>query len=115
MSIALDLSALDPEFKQHAHRGIGRYVKELKNYFENYSDLKNQISFFDHRSILGEYGTFLNSICDYLPVFRQTVKQQLILPGFYRQVARQKKTDFSFSRSHGCARQLYASIYSDST
>lgn len=91
MNIALDLSALDPQFKQHAQRGIGRYVRELKNYFENHSQIKEQVEFFDHMSILGNCGQILNNACDYLPVFKQTFKQQLVLPAFYRNAARKNK------------------------
>ncbi len=94
MSIALDLSALDPTFKEHAHRGIGRYVRELKNYFEE--NRNDQISFFDHRSVLGKFASVMSAGCDYLPAFRQTVKQQIVLPLSYRNKARKNQQVFHF-------------------
>jgi glycosyltransferase involved in cell wall biosynthesis len=90
MKVALDLSGLDPKFKQHAHRGIGRYVRELKKYFEEQSDLSEQVEFFDHNNIGGRYGSILTNACNYLPLCKQTIKQQLILPAFYRANSKQK-------------------------
>jgi glycosyltransferase involved in cell wall biosynthesis len=76
--VALDVSALDPNFKGHAQRGIGRYVSELKKYFDSHQDDEVTISYFNHKDLLttGLAGTLVNA----LPVGRTTVRQQFLYP-----------------------------------
>lgn len=77
--IGLDISALDPNFKEHAHRGIGRYVRELKNYFDGFSGNKNaQVNFFDHTHFRA--GRALDSLINCAPLGRETIRQQLVYP-----------------------------------
>jgi glycosyltransferase involved in cell wall biosynthesis len=70
----LDTSALDPTFKEHAARGIGRYVRELTHYFASCSDAKVRVLPFDHRTLI-PYGWVGR-----LSRGRQTLKQQLLYP-----------------------------------
>ncbi len=80
-SIGLDTSALDAGFKAHAARGIGRYVRELKRYFDGLSgDIPGgmQIAEFDHRDFT--LGNTADRIIDRLPFGRQTARQQLLYP-----------------------------------
>lgn len=77
-SLAFDSSALLPGFKEHAARGIGRYVAELKGFFDSHPDPEISVSYFDHAEVIG--GSVLSSLIDRLPAGRQTVKQQLFYP-----------------------------------
>ena len=75
-SLAFDISALDPKFKEHSTRGIGRYARELKKYFdENNIDF---IDYFDHLQI-SDY-PLLSKLINYAPAGRHTLKQQLLYP-----------------------------------
>jgi glycosyltransferase involved in cell wall biosynthesis len=76
--VAFDVSALDPNFKGHAQRGIGRYVSELKKYFDSARDDEVAISYFNHKDLLttGVAGALVNA----LPVGRTTVRQQFLYP-----------------------------------
>jgi glycosyltransferase involved in cell wall biosynthesis len=79
MRIALDTSALDPMFRAHAIRGTGRYVAELYRRLppllhEADSDL---LSFRYHES---GRGGIVDSLVDYLPAGRTTVRHQLLYP-----------------------------------
>lgn len=76
--IGLDVSALAPDFKEHALRGIGRYVLELKKYFETArSDLVEVKPF---RVDDFHSSSFLKNIVNKLPYGRQTIAQQLVTP-----------------------------------
>lgn len=76
--VALDTSALDPKFKSHASRGIGRYVRELKAYFDANSHPTFSIEHFDHREF--KEGGIINRMIEMLPAGRQTIRQQLVYP-----------------------------------
>ena len=77
--IAFDISALDPNFKAHAQRGIGRYVSELVKYFSNE---QYPVQRFDHNSLPAR-SPFLKSI-DWIsrvsPLGRNTLRQQFLYP-----------------------------------
>jgi glycosyltransferase involved in cell wall biosynthesis len=76
--IGLDISALDLKFKSHAQRGIGRYVSELKKYFDSHTGAGMDIGTFDHREFRDS--GILSKIIDKLPAGRQTIRQQLLYP-----------------------------------
>lgn len=71
--IAFDISALDPNFKAHAQRGIGRYVRELRKYFDQSAQLP--ISYFDSASLLDK--SLFSKFLDLAPLGKQTLKQHL--------------------------------------
>ena len=81
--VGLDVSALDPLFKAHAQRGIGRYVSELKKYFEAHQGSNLRVSYFDHR-VLRASGPRALAYChkavDLAPFGRATLRQQLLFP-----------------------------------
>lgn len=84
MKLALDISALDPDFKEHSQRGIGRYVRELKNYLDVHAlEDGSRATYFDHRSVGGPFGKAISRAADYLPFGKSTIKQQLLLPFLY--------------------------------
>jgi len=89
--IGFDTSALDPGFKAHAQRGIGRYVKELKSFFENSKAVGIDVQFFDYTFINSP--KFAEKIFELVPVGRQTLKQQIYYPLLYR---RGRLADFNF-------------------
>jgi len=76
--IGLDISALDSSFKAHAGRGTGRYVLELKRYFENNPAADFVVQQFSQHELL--CGGVLPRAVDLLPFARQTVRQQLLFP-----------------------------------
>lgn len=80
--VGFDISGLDPSFKGHAGRGIGRYVAELHNYFINKITLNNldqtRVGFFDYKSFA--LPNFLDKGLKAMPVGRQTIRQQLFYP-----------------------------------
>ena len=80
MHIALDVSALDPEFRAHAVRGTGRYVSELYSGFLNKIEAsqESQLSTFRYTD-LGK-GTFLDSCIDYLPAGKMMLRHQVAYP-----------------------------------
>lgn len=77
-TVGFDVSALDPKFKSHAFRGIGRYVQELKAYFDRNVSEDMRVGYFDHRDFR-EKG-MINSLIEFLPAGRQTMRQQLVYP-----------------------------------
>jgi alpha-1,3-rhamnosyl/mannosyltransferase len=78
VSVALDCSALDPGFKEHAQRGIGRYVGQLAQYFERAGSIDHvRVGKFDHRSV--QSGPFFRWI-DFAPMGRTTLRQQIAFP-----------------------------------
>lgn len=77
--VGFDTSALDAGFKAHAGRGIGRYVRELKRYFDSLSgDAALAIKEFSHRDLRG--GGTLSAVIERLPLGRQTARQQVMVP-----------------------------------
>ena len=82
-TIGLDISGIDPTFKEHAARGIGRYVKELKFYFDSINTSVNtkdniNISYFDYNFF--KLPAFGEKIINKLPVGKMTVRQQIVYP-----------------------------------
>jgi glycosyltransferase involved in cell wall biosynthesis len=81
-TVGIDTSALDPTFKAHAFRGIGRYVKNLLSEFEKLPCdelIKNvSIDFFSHTDF--KIPAKLDKLVNYLPCGRQTIRQQLYYP-----------------------------------
>lgn len=76
-SVGLDISALDPSFREHAARGIGRYVAELKGYFDRATPSSLDVRYFDYRSLRsGAVDTLIGR----LPFGRVTLRQQLLYP-----------------------------------
>lgn len=95
MKVALDISALDPTFKEHAQRGIGRYVGELKKYFDSASlERGDSVSYFHHRDVGGKFGQLISRSIDYLPAGKATLKQQLVLPFLYRSLRESRLLHF---------------------
>jgi glycosyltransferase involved in cell wall biosynthesis len=78
ITVGLDTSGIDPSFKSHAQRGIGRYVFELIKVLQQTSDPDIAVDFFDHTSVV-EGGIGARAI-DYMPCGRTTLKQQLLYP-----------------------------------
>ncbi|RMG41383.1 MAG: glycosyltransferase family 1 protein [Candidatus Dadabacteria bacterium] len=77
-TVGLDISALDPGYKEHAFRGIGRYVKKLKEYFDSHRSELINIKYFDHTCFNAP--RVVNSVVDALPAGKNTVKMQLLYP-----------------------------------
>lgn len=75
--IGIDTSALDPKFKEHSQRGIGRYVSKLTQHLGE-GDSEIAIGKFDHTS-LGNLGV-MDKVADLLPAGKMTFKQQLLYP-----------------------------------
>jgi len=78
ISVGLDLSALDPTFKSHAHRGIGRYVAELHRYFESHQDPEAQVGFFDHEALRRD--AFADRMVSLLPCGKTSLRQHVVYP-----------------------------------
>lgn len=76
--VGLDISALDENFKEHSLRGIGRYVRELNNYFMQHRDPELQVGNFDHRDFMDR--GLINRAIDLLPAGKNTVRQQIVYP-----------------------------------
>ncbi|NLF25024.1 MAG: glycosyltransferase family 4 protein [Deltaproteobacteria bacterium] len=78
LDVGLDTSALDPNFKEHAARGIGRYVKELKNYFEANPPQDVRVRFFQHNSFARL--PLVERVLDRFPAGKTTLENQLLYP-----------------------------------
>ncbi|RMD84180.1 MAG: glycosyltransferase family 1 protein [Candidatus Dadabacteria bacterium] len=78
LSIGLDISALDPSFKAHSGRGIGRYVAELKNFFSKIDREDLDIGFFTQKDLVER--SPLSGILNFLPLGKVTFRQQALLP-----------------------------------
>jgi glycosyltransferase involved in cell wall biosynthesis len=76
--VGFDTSALDPRFKSHAQRGIGRYVGHLADYLREHAPTDLGIEWFDHNSLINTGVT--TKIIDLLPLARTTLRQQLLYP-----------------------------------
>ena len=78
MRVGFDISALDTEFKAHALRGIGRYVYELKRYFDKAELDQLSVGYFDHTHFKAPKS--LDKLIELLPAGRATIRQQLLYP-----------------------------------
>lgn len=77
-TVALDTSALLAGFKEHAQRGIGRYVYELNRFFQRIKCEEVSIAPFNHDQLFAQ-GIF-GQILKVLPAGRMTIRQQLFFP-----------------------------------
>lgn len=77
-TVGLDTSALDCDFKSHALRGIGRYVSELKRYFDSHPELPLKVDYFNHSEVHRK--SRLSMLGNLLPAGRTTFKQQFVYP-----------------------------------
>ncbi len=82
LQVGFDVSGLDPNFKEHAQRGIGRYVRELKNHFDKVSpqrlESQAQVGYFAHTDF--KAGRLLNRLIECAPLGRETLRQQVVYP-----------------------------------
>ncbi len=78
LSVALDASALLPDFKEHATRGIGRYVRELCGYFARCSPADTTVFNFNQVDLVR--GGFAGNLIESLPLGRRTLSQQCFYP-----------------------------------
>lgn len=76
--VGLDVSGLDPAFKSHAHRGIGRYVAELSRYFDARPCGDIEVGRFDHARLVSD-GACARAI-SMMPYGKTTLRQQLLYP-----------------------------------
>lgn len=76
--VGFDTSALDPRFKSHAQRGIGRYVGHLADYLRGHSPADVSLDWFDHNNLI--HSGITTKIIDLLPCARTTLRQQLLYP-----------------------------------
>lgn len=76
--VAFDISALDPAFKSHAQRGIGRYVAQVADYLKRNPDPEVGVDWFDHETLLRT--GLATKVIDLLPYARTTLRQQLVYP-----------------------------------
>lgn len=78
ISVGLDVSAIDPAFKSHAQRGIGRYVAELQRFFDGVRDPDVRVGFFDHASLARD--AFVDKAVNLIPCGRTSVRQHVLYP-----------------------------------
>jgi glycosyltransferase involved in cell wall biosynthesis len=78
ISVGLDLSALDPAFKSHAHRGIGRYVSELRGALEAFPAPDVQVGTFAHGDL--RRNRLSDKIVSLLPCGRTSIRQHIVYP-----------------------------------
>ena len=78
MRVAIDVSALDPNFKSHAHRGIGRYVDRLRDALDRRDSSSIALSWFNHNQLLTK--GLAPKLIDLLPFGRTTLRQQALYP-----------------------------------
>lgn len=76
--VGLDRSALDPSFKAHAGRGIGRYVQELSAYLDTHKHDLVEIGSFDYKTFT--LPSLVDRTLQNLPLGRQTIRQQIFYP-----------------------------------
>lgn len=102
--VGLDISALDSAFKSHAHRGIGRYVRELKKYFDANSDSTSvSVRYFDYKSLQQEGRGPLRAasgLIEKLPFGKTTLRQQCLYPLQLRQAPFEKASAETFDILH---------------
>lgn len=80
-AVGFDTSALDAGFKEHAARGIGRYVRELKRYFDGFRESGGAdltVDYFDHSLLRAPQP--LDRLIELAPFGRQTLRQQVVYP-----------------------------------
>lgn len=94
MKVALDVSALNPKFKEHSIRGIGRYVREIHAYLSNNSNV--DLKTFDQTMLLKEYE---KKFIDMLPMGKQSISQQIFIPSKLRKIYK-GNVDFIHFPSH---------------
>ncbi len=80
MKIAFDTSALHPTFKAHAHRGIGRYVRELKMYFSKRQGEDSEHVAIRNFDFVELKSGAVDAVLNLVPVGRQTLRQQFVYP-----------------------------------
>lgn len=78
LTVGFDTSALEAGFKSHTLRGIGRYVYELKQFFDKCGSQDVMIKSFSHADFQSQ--GMLNHMIECLPAGRQTVRQQIVYP-----------------------------------
>lgn len=91
--IGFDVSALDPTFKAHAARGIGRYVSSLNDYFSSRDAIESSnassegmhIHQFQHSDMVPDSWT------SWMPLGKTTLRQQLLYPLQMRRYARKHR------------------------
>jgi glycosyltransferase involved in cell wall biosynthesis len=76
--VGFDTSALDPRFKSHAQRGIGRYVGHLAEYLREHLPADIGFDWFDHNNLI--HSGIATKMIDRLPCARTTLRQQLLYP-----------------------------------
>jgi glycosyltransferase involved in cell wall biosynthesis len=76
--IGFDTSALDPRFKSHAERGIGRYVSNVARYLQENLPSDLAIEWFNHENLIAS--GVATKLIDLLPCARTTLRQQLLYP-----------------------------------
>lgn len=76
--VGLDVSALSPDFKEHALRGIGRYVFELQRFFGRRTHDALTVTPFRHEDFAPPKA--IDALIGKLPYGRQTVRQQFLFP-----------------------------------
>ncbi|MFN4897024.1 MAG: glycosyltransferase family 4 protein [Pseudomonadota bacterium] len=76
--VGFDTSALDPRFKSHAQRGIGRYVSHLADFLRQQSSADIEFDWFDHNNLIHQ--GVATKVIDLLPCARTTIRQQLLYP-----------------------------------
>lgn len=76
--IAFDIAALNPKFKAHSSRGIGRYVRELNSYFETHVQQDFYIEKFSSFEMLSQ--SRMGKCINFMPFGRTTLRQQCIGP-----------------------------------
>ena len=77
--VGIDISALSPDFKEHALRGIGRYAFELNEYFSRFPSSKHvEVSTFRHTDVSPP--KWIDDLIEKLPAGKQTVRQQIFFP-----------------------------------
>ncbi len=76
--VGVDCSAMDPGFKSHAERGIGRYVSRLRSALEGRSLPEVSVTCFDHRSLSRNRVT--DRIVTALPKGQTHIRQHLLYP-----------------------------------
>ncbi|MGI6680853.1 MAG: glycosyltransferase family 4 protein [Bdellovibrionota bacterium] len=93
-SVALDISALNPAFKEHAKRGIGRYVREIYQFLKNDNEIFS-LSTFDQCTLLNNYE---KKIISSLPCGKQSISQQIFIP--YKLRRHTRSADFIHFPAH---------------
>lgn len=77
-TVAFDIAALNPAFKAHAGRGIGRYVRELDRYFTRCETPDLSIARFSSYDLVRKHP--LSRMIDRLPFGRTSLRQQGLAP-----------------------------------